>query len=229
MDTHMNLTKLFIFILLSLVCSYANVVEDIHAFKRCHYTRQNIRKFYYKNDKAWIQIADSLFSYKVPLNCSNITFESVENDNLHNRLCRQPYGKMACYLVAIDVLSESRFLLLSYPAGKNHSGFYLKDSNGKDKQLKGSMLWGIGRKCMVMRENVVVIFYRNKKKKYELITYKIIGSTIKEAKRERYPYEMTENSWGHPKDYFFPCNGKICIFNNKTNTIKLYKNEFLKY
>ena len=64
------------------------------------------------------------------------------------------------------------------------------------------MLWGLGRKSMVMRKNVVVIFYRNKKKEYELITYEIIDSTLREVKRERYPYEMTVNSWGHPKDFF---------------------------
>ncbi len=84
----------------------------------------------------------------------------------------------------------------------HHSGFYLKDSDGKEKKLKGSMLWGLGRKSMVMRKNVVVIFYRNKKKEYELITYEIIDSTLREVKRERYPYEMAVNSWDIQKIIF---------------------------
>ena len=229
MDSRMKRINFISFFFLLVVCSYANVVDDIQAFKQCHYTQKGIRRFYYKDDKAWIAIADSLFSYSIPLNCSDITFETTKEKSLHDYICKKPYGKMSCYLVAVDAMSEERFLLLNYPTRKDHSGFYLKDSDGKEKKLKGSMLWGLGRKSMVMRKNVVVIFYRNKKKKYELITYEIIDSTLREVKRERYPYEMTVNSWGHPKDYFFPCDGKICIFNNKTNTIKLYKNDFLKY
>ena len=230
MDTRMMRINFIWFFFLLIAFSNANVIDDIQAFKQCHSTQKGIRRFYYKDDKAWIAIADSLFSYSIPLNCSDsIKFEATLEKSLHDYICRQPYGKMKCYLVAVDAMSENRFLLLNYPARKDHSGFYLKDSDGKEKKLNGGMLWGLGRKSMVMRNNVVLIFYRNKKREYELITYEIIDSTIREVKRERYPYEMSVNSWGHPKDYIFPCDGKICIFNNKTNTINLYKNEFLKY
>ena len=216
------LSRLTLLVFVTLCSSYADIASDVLAFTRCHYTTNRVVKSYYKENNVLIQIGDTLFSFPKTLNCADINVESVDN----RTPCENADGDINCLVAAWDALLEDRYLLLNYPyKGKNR--FYLKESNGKEKKLNGEMLWGLGRRAAFMRDNVVVLLYRNEEREYELITYKIIKSAIKKVKSEKYPYEMTTNSWAIPKDYIFPCDGKMCIYNNKTKTIKVYKNEFL--
>lgn len=216
------LSRLVLSTLVFFCCSYADIASDVLAFTRCHYTTDRVVKSYYKENNVLIQIRDTLFSIPKTLNCADINVVAVENRSP----CKNAEGDINCLVAAWDALLDDRFLLLNYPyKGKNR--FYLKESNGKEWKLNGEMLWGLGRRAAFMRGDVVVLLYRNEEREYELITYKFIKSTIKKVKSEKYPYEMTTNSWAIPKDYIFPCDGKMCIYNNKTKTIKIFKNEFL--
>lgn len=201
--------------------SYADITGDVMAFMQCHGLKGKILNFYSHDGNFLIQTADTTYSFPKSADCSMIKVESVIQHP-----CMDERGTFLCYVVAQDVMDKNKILALNYPAN-GFDGFYLKYLDGKKVPLKGEMLWGLGRKYAFMKNNIIVLMHRNENKCYELITYKIENQAIKELKREKYPYELSADIGGWPKDCIIPCDGKMCIYNGKKQKVYTYKNEFL--
>lgn len=196
---------------------FADIASYTHSFMKCNFSKRGILASYQKDGKLWVQIADSVYSFPKSLDCSKIKFEFKKND----RQCTDDNGMHSCHVVARDVLDENRFLSKDF-SSRNFNGYYLNESDGRKILLNGEMLWGLGRIPAFMRGNNIVLLHRNENRVYEIITYKIKGRNIREVKRENYHYQLIEDSWGHPKDFIIPCDGKVCIYNRKTQNVFMY-------
>ena len=205
-------------------CGLSNAIieDDLLSFSKCHILNRNILRSFYKDSTLFVWVSDTLYSFPRSQECSGIRVELVN----HTHICQGIKGELLCYVVALDDSFENNFLVLDFPVKKERI-FRLKNSDGKEKKLKGDFLWGIRRMLAFMRENTVVLIHRDENRKYELITYKINQSSVREVFREKYPYPIQEDSWGMPKDYVFPCDGKMCIYNDKTKQFYRYTNKFL--
>lgn len=221
-DIHMKRIKCcrIIVVLCLLLASflYADIASDTRSFMECNVSKRRVFASYQKNGKIWIQIGDTVYSFPKSLDCSEIKFEFQKND----RQCIGNNGEHICHVVARDVLNENRIITKDFYSTRHYDGYYLYESDRKI-QLKGEMLWGLGILPAFMKGNTIVLLHRNENRSYEIITYKIKGRNIREVKRDNYPYQMTVDSGGWPKDYIFPCDGKVCIYNRNTRNVYIYK------
>lgn len=218
---HIKVILFFVFFVAILVSAKTTIEDELLAFSKCHNIKTRVVKTFYKDDNLMVLVSDTLFSFNSSKKCSEIKVEYINQTHM----CKNSNGDISCFVVALDDLSDSLFLTLEFPIG-NEKKFYLQKLDGTKKRLKGDMLWGIRRMPAFMKKNVVILLHRNEKNDFELITYKIEGGVIKEKKRVKYPYPMRVNSWNLPLDYIFPCDGKMCIFNENSKKFFLYQNEF---